>query len=136
MIDPSTTKRMLLYEWIGFGLVILVLWFNELLDLPHLILGSPATPINLGELLIETALIIPLAILVTRLTAQLLRRVKHLEGMLQVCGFCKRVRDGDRWVTLEEYVEGHSQAELMQSLCRDCLLEHFAGGAAKPSHSD
>lgn len=132
MIGATTTQRMLLYEWIGFGMVAVVLWLDELLDLPHLIFGSVATPINVAELLLETALIVPLAILVTCLTTQLLRKVKHLEGLVHVCGFCRRVRDGDRWVTMEEYIESHSQAELMQGLCRECLLKHFAGDAAKP----
>ncbi len=132
MIGIRTTRRLLLYEWLGFGLVILVLWLDELLDLPHLVLGSPATPINAGEMLIETLLVLPLAIGVTWSTAHLLRRVKHLEGLMHVCSACHRVRDGDEWVSLEEYLGRHSQAELEASLCRRCLLEQFAGGGDRP----
>ena len=36
------TKTVLLYESIGFGIVILLLWADEVFDLPHHILGAPA----------------------------------------------------------------------------------------------
>lgn len=130
MIALRTSRRLILYEWAGFGLVILVLWLDEILDLPHLVLGSLATPINIAELLIETLLVVPLAFGVTWLTAGLLRRVKHLEGLMHVCSICHRVRDGDDWLALEVYLSRHSQAELETTLCRECLLEQVTGQAS------
>ncbi|MBI3739734.1 MAG: GGDEF domain-containing protein [Chloroflexi bacterium] len=38
----------------GFGIVIAFTWLNEIIDLPHFLLGAPATPVNWKESLIET----------------------------------------------------------------------------------
>lgn len=135
MVSIHTTRRLLLYEWLGFGLMTLVLWLDELLDLPHLLLGSPRTPVNIGESLIETAMLLPLAGAVAWLTSHLMHRVKHLEGLMHICSSCHRVRDGDEWVSLEEYLHSHSQAELEPSLCRRCLLEQFTEPAGNPPGS-
>jgi DNA-binding response OmpR family regulator len=44
-----------------------------------------------------------------------------LEGLLAVCSYCKRIRDGDRgWSPLERYVEQHSKAEFTHGVCPDC----------------
>jgi signal transduction histidine kinase len=40
-----------------FGLLCILSWFNEILDLPHILLGSPRTPFNWQEALIEMVLI-------------------------------------------------------------------------------
>ena len=50
---------------------------------------------NRGEMLIEVLLVLLLAVSVTWLTSHLLRRVKHLEGLMHVCSSCNRARDGD-----------------------------------------
>jgi hypothetical protein len=128
MATRESRWRVLLYESLGFALILIALWLDELLDLPRRILGSPATPINAGEILVESMIVVPVAILVVVSTAQLLRRVRQLEGLLQVCAFCARVRDGDRWVAMDEYIESHSKAEVAQSLCHDCLRRQFTAG--------
>ncbi len=127
MAQVRTTRRILFYEWSGFALVVLFLWLDELLDLPHLVLGSAPTPINWGELWIESLLVLLLAVLVTRLTSHLMHRVKHLEGLMHVCSSCRRVRDGEAWVSMEAYLQSHSQAELEATLCRQCLMKQFSG---------
>jgi PAS domain S-box-containing protein len=40
-----------------FVLLYILVWLNEILDLPHLLLGAPHTPINWREAIIETVLI-------------------------------------------------------------------------------
>jgi len=39
-------KRIVFYEWIGFGTVILFLWLDELLDLPNKLFNAEMTPVN------------------------------------------------------------------------------------------
>lgn len=83
------------------------------------------------------------ALLTSRLATlhdELNRRVKTLEGVLPICSFCKRIRDGsEHWVPFETYLCRHSTAELTHGLCVDCADEHYPGvlapklGAARPS---
>jgi len=41
----------------AFVLLCILAWLNEILDLPHLLLGAPRTPVNWQEAIIETVLI-------------------------------------------------------------------------------
>jgi len=53
----SASKRILAYEIIAFLAIILMLWLDELLDLPHFLLGAAPTPINWREALFETVIV-------------------------------------------------------------------------------
>ena len=61
-----------------------------------------------------------------RRTEKLLReteaKVKHLEGIIPICMYCKKIRD-DRecWQQLEEYITEHSDAMFSHGMCPDCL---------------
>lgn len=48
---------------IGFALLCIVVWLDEVLDFPHLLMGAPGTPINWQEAIIETSLILVIGIL-------------------------------------------------------------------------
>jgi hypothetical protein len=52
--------------------------------------------------------------------------IKSLRGMLSICAYCKKIRDGDnQWVQFEVYVRDHSEAEFTHSICPSCV-EHGA----------
>lgn len=59
-----------------------------------------------------------------RLIAELngaLGKIKTLRGLLPICAWCKKIRD-DRgyWSQVEEYIQGHSDAEFTHGMCPDC----------------
>jgi len=48
--------------------------------------------------------------------------VQLLEGLLPICSYCKRIRDdGDRWESLESFIEKRSQAQFSHGICADCF---------------
>jgi sigma-B regulation protein RsbU (phosphoserine phosphatase) len=48
-------------------------------------------------------------------------RVRQLEELLPVCGYCKKVRnDQDYWQQIESYIREHTGAKLSHSICPDC----------------
>ena len=50
-----------------------------------------------------------------------LGRLKHLEGLIPICAWCKKIRkSGGGWDILERYLVEHSNAEFTHSLCPDC----------------
>jgi hypothetical protein len=91
MKKEQFVKKIIWLETIGFLATILVIWLDELLDLPHLIFGALATPINFSESIFETILIALLAIIIIFSTHMLLQRLNYLEGILPVCSFCNKV---------------------------------------------
>lgn len=118
-------QRVLSYEIIGFVGAILLLWLDEIWDLPHALFGAPATPINWMESAMETVFFVVLGAVIAGVTRALLKEVKYLEGFLSVCSFCKRIRVDDTWHPIEEYIRDHSAAEFTHSLCPDCRDKHY-----------
>ncbi len=119
---------MLLYEAAGFGSIIVLIWLNEALDLPVLLLGAPETPVNWRESLLESALIAVVWTAVSRKTKTLFQRMKYLEGLLPVCAACKRIRCQDGgWQELEAYIADRSDAAFTHGICPDCAERLYPG---------
>lgn len=55
--DFVVSRRIIKYEILAFLSIILVLWIDEVFDLPHFLLGAEPTPINWREAIFETVVI-------------------------------------------------------------------------------
>ena len=126
-------RRLLLYQAVGFLSIIVLIWINEIIDLPHFLLGSPPTKINWREAVLESAGVSALGAIVLVLSRRLLMHIKYLEGFLVVCAFCKkiRVRDGV-WVPIEQFVTDHAEVVFSHSYCPECLEEHYGHVLRRP----
>lgn len=50
-----------------------------------------------------------------------LSMVKKLEGVIPICGVCKKIRDDkESWQQLEKYISEHSEALFSHGLCPEC----------------
>jgi hypothetical protein len=100
---------------------------NEVLDLPHLMLGDQATTWGqrTGEICIELLIFCGVIALEVFLFARQARRIKILEGFLHICAGCKKIQVEDRWEQLENYISTHSQAEFSHSLCPECMKKLY-----------
>lgn len=119
------TMRVLLYEAIGFALVIALIWSDELLDLPHNLLLAPRKPAILQEAILESLAILALAAGTLLWTRRALVEIRHLEGFLSVCSFCKRIHTEDRWVPIDVYMTEHSEAMFSHGLCPKCRDKYY-----------
>ncbi len=75
------TSRRIRKTWLPvaqtFTLLCILVWLDEILDLPHLLLGAPRTPINWREAIGETALIATVGLLaVSRLVRDITARMR------------------------------------------------------------
>jgi DNA-binding response OmpR family regulator len=53
-----------------------------------------------------------------------LAEVKQLSGLLPICAYCKRIREGDSyWQAVESYIAGHSHAQFSHAVCPDCYAK-------------
>ncbi len=75
MSKSVVPRKILIVEAVGFALVILFLWLNEFLDLPHKFLKARSTPVNTIESMFETAIVLVLAIVVVLITNRMIRRL-------------------------------------------------------------
>ena len=50
-----------------------------------------------------------------------MKEVNALSGLLPICAYCKRIREGDDyWQAVESYVTSHSEAQFSHGVCPDC----------------
>jgi hypothetical protein len=47
--------------------------------------------------------------------------IRTLRGLLCICAWCKRIREGETWQPLEHYVQSHTHASFTHGICPDCL---------------
>jgi hypothetical protein len=53
------------------------------------------------------------------------RKLRLLQGMLPICGFCKRIRDEGEWRSVESYITEHSEAVFSHTFCAECAKQHY-----------
>ncbi len=97
-------REVLGLEVLAFLTVAVVIWLDELLDLPHLFFQAPPTPFRLAECTLESALTLILGLTVVTVTARAFRRIEYLESLVVMCAWCRRVREGREWLTVEEFL--------------------------------
>jgi hypothetical protein len=107
-------------ELAGFMLVLLAVWLDEVVDLPRLLLGAPATPVRLQESLFESVFVILVGVSVVVGTRWLFRRIKELESYVIVCAWCRRVKVNDRWVSFEQYMSEKGNTMTSHGICETC----------------
>ncbi len=55
-----------------------------------------------------------------------LAEVKTLSGLLPICAWCKRIRDGDgNWHPMEDYIRSHSDVSITHGICPDCKAQNL-----------
>ncbi len=58
--------------------------------------------------------------------------IKHLEGILPICSYCKKIRlkgadpgEGKSWVPVEEYITKRTEAQFSHSICPECMKTFY-----------
>jgi hypothetical protein len=121
---PATRQasQILAVEIIGFLVIIALSWANELFGLPSLIFGS-GHRVNWPESVLETVIIVLVAIPMLLLTRRLVLRLHYLEEFMRVCAWCRKLSVGNEWIPLEEFIERKFDIPTSHSMCPTCLVE-------------
>jgi hypothetical protein len=129
MDKPGTNliaKKVCWYESCAILFVIALSWFDEILDIPHLLLGGAATPINWRESVFESIVIGIVGGLIIRHTYKLLTRIGYLESLLPVCASCKQIRmDPAFWTDIKQFVHDRAAHEFTHGVCPDCIEKYY-----------
>lgn len=121
----SLSKKIYIYELMSFLLVITFLWLNELMDLPHYLFSATATPINWQESLFETVIIAILGVFIFYITTHFLNHIKYIEGFYHICSYCKKINIDEQWISLDHFLQNHSDIKCSHGLCPECLQTHY-----------
>ena len=136
MYKKFINRMVIVYEIMGFGMLILTFWVNEYFDIPHRVFNFHETPFNTTESIIETVIVIILCIFTVLITLKFLNNIKYLEGFLHVCAGCKKIQVEDSWIQIEEYISRHSQVKFSHSMCPDCIKEYYPEFYKDPNRTE
>lgn len=132
-------NRTLLSEIAGFLLIAVVIWCNELFDLPHRLFGAPVSPTRLWEATMESLVLLIVAIVVIRTTARLFRQLAEHAAHLTTCSACQRVQYRGEWMDFREYVEETADTRSTDGMCPVCehmvrkLIDHPIAEPSAPN---
>jgi hypothetical protein len=126
--SARAVNEALLLEALGFIFVALLIWVNEYLDLPHMLLDAPATPWRPVEVAIESGFVLLLGAAVTGVSRLTFRHLAYLESLLILCAECQRVGDEGHWMDFETFVQSRDRTGTTHGMCPDCqaALADFA----------
>ncbi len=106
-------------------IIVLFIWLNEIVDMPHVIFGAVSTPVNWVEALMESLVIIVSNVMVWFLAARFIKAVNHLAGFYRICSACRSVEVKGNWIPLEELLRDESSVDLTHTLCNDCARKLY-----------
>lgn len=105
-----------------------LIWLNEMLDLPHVLLGAPpaASGLRYQEAAVESGIALLIGVAVLVVEVRLARRVQYLESLLVLCAWCGRVRiESGEWVSVEHFLEDY-RVDTTHGMCPECAAKMIA----------
>ncbi|MDY0391163.1 MAG: hypothetical protein RBQ88_09660 [Desulfobulbus oligotrophicus] len=119
-------KKVCWYESLAILFCIALSWFDEIFDIPYVLLGGPATPINWRESIFESIIIGIVGVVIIRHTYKLLTKISYLESILPICASCKAIRlDQEFWDSVKQVVETKAAAEFTHGICPKCIETYY-----------
>ncbi len=121
MENESQSKKVVIYQGVGFLAIIGVCMVDELVGLTSLILGNQPYITDFRQSILKMLLIMAVWLLVSRSTHRVLARIQYLEEFIKICAWCRRIDYKGRWMPLEEFLEQGYDTPTSHGICPDCL---------------
>ncbi len=64
-------------------------------------------------------------LLVAQRILGLQEEMRQLQGLLSICFYCRKIREGESWTSLEHYVSKRADASFSHGICANCYQTHF-----------
>ena len=126
------STRLIVYQIIAFGILLLLILSDELWEFPHFFFGPSREKIKWDEVIIETLYIVGLAAATAYSTWRLITRIKFLEGFMSICSHCKKIKVEGEWKPVEDVISSRSSATFTHGLCPECMKEHYSAYLDQP----
>jgi hypothetical protein len=116
-------KVILGLELVGFAALLAILWLDEYVDVPFRFFGALKTPLRPEEFWFEALAVLLVATGVVAATLWIFRRLRLLEGFIQVCAWCRKVKVRDEWLPFEQYLKREHDVQATHGICPGCRAE-------------
>ena len=116
-------QRALLWQSLGFLIVVVLTWSDALFDLAHAILGLPHRAEDLNRTAITTVILLLLWMFSAYKIYLVVSRLSYLETFLHVCAWCRRIEYNDRWLSLEAHFTQKTGGRVSHGICPECSAQ-------------
>lgn len=113
-------QSLLVVEALSFLLIGIISFMDEYFKLPELLFGSGNTN-WWHEVIVETGLVLLVAIPTLFLTNRMLRLLNQLEQFIIVCAWCRKIKIGHDWVSFEKFLEEKTETLCSHGICQECV---------------
>ena len=113
-------QKALLWQSLGFLIVVVLTWSDAIFDLAHLILGLPHRDLDFNRTAITTAVILLLWMFSAYKIYLVVSRLSYLESFLHVCAWCRKIEHNDRWLSLEAHFAQKTGGQVSHGICPEC----------------
>ncbi|MFZ0827662.1 MAG: hypothetical protein WAO02_09595 [Verrucomicrobiia bacterium] len=121
MEKKSRLAKIVLYQNVGFLMIIVLCYLDELLKLPSLVFSDHPFDFVYRRSTLEMLLFLAVWLLVSGSTRRLLNRVRQLEDFMRVCAWCRRIDYKGEWMRLEDFMQQGFDTPTTHGICPECL---------------
>lgn len=108
------------WQFLTFIMLILLVWVNEVRDMPYLLFNAEPEDLNIFRGCLLTAGVLVAAIVTIGNTYLQQKRV--LNSLISVCSSCNKVRvNQNQWKKMEEFISDTSLLTFTHGLCPECM---------------
>ncbi len=109
-----------LWQFLGFMLLLLLVWANEFIDFAAFFFDVAAQTPNYMRACLSSAAIITASIIVVGNTYN--QQHKIISGMLTICPYCHRIElEKNIWDYIENQLNKKPSLHVTRGICDDCL---------------
>jgi hypothetical protein len=113
-------QKALLWQSLGFLIVVVLTWSDAIFDLAHLMLGLPHRDMDFNRTAVTTGVILLLWMFSAYKIYLVVSRLSYLESFLHVCAWCRKIEHNNRWLTLEAHFAQKTGGQVSHGICPEC----------------
>lgn len=119
-------EHIALWQGAIFFMLVCLIWATAVLDLPHIIFGSPPGQFDWISACLLTAAVIVVGFI--NIAYTYLQQKRILRGMFKVCSYCGKVQvNADAWEKMDTFVAGKTMAQFSHGICPECYARLMRG---------
>lgn len=122
----SRLSKVILYQNIGFLVVIAVVFLDELVRLSSLIFWGQPFVWEFRRTTLGMLLVLTIWFLVSRSTRRILDRIRYLEQFMRICAWCHQIDYKGNWISFEDFLRQGFDTPTTHGICPKCLAEQKA----------
>jgi hypothetical protein len=122
----SKLGKVLLYQNIGFLVVIGLVFLDELVRLSSLLFWNQPFTWEFRRTTLGMLLVLAVWFLVSASTRRVLERIRYLEQFMRVCAWCRFIDYKGEWIPVEEFLKQGFDTPTTHGICPKCLEKQKA----------